>query len=218
MTAIASPRSLLLLLLAGSGILSCLANPLAIYPQRRYIEMVAEDVQILVEPEKSAVNGEYTFRMEADHRPEDVDNHVLVFVPVLAPARAPKDNPNYDPTPMVECGGKQYAVVRRPPGDSDALPKGWLIENFEATIPFPLPETFTVRIRYAQLNLPKQIACYLPQRPPAEAGKAKITFHASEGYALRSPGFFAVSSRGVSSLGFTPEDDKLLRAQLVKQQ
>lgn len=216
MTAIASRRLLGLLLLAGLGVTPCLANPLAIYPERRYIAMIAEDVQIVVRPEKSAVTGEYTFRMEADHNLEDVDNHVLVFVPVLAPARTPKDNAGYDPTPVVECGGKQYSVVRRPPSDSDALPKGWLIENFEAMIPFPLPETFTVRIQYAQLNLPKQIACYLPQRPPAVAGKAKITFHASEGYALRSPGLFAGSSRGVSSLGFTPEHDKLLRAQLVK--
>lgn len=183
---------------------------------RRYVEMTAEDVQIEVGPETSTVTGEYTFRMEEDSDPEDVDNHVLVFIPVLAPARAPKDNPSYDPTPVVECGGKQYPVVRRPQSDSDALPKGWLIENFEAAITFPLPQTFTVRIQYTQLNLPKQIACYLPRRPPSATDKAKITFHASEGHALRPPGLFAGSSRGVSSLGFTPEDGKLLRAQLVK--
>lgn len=216
MTAIASRRLLGLLLLAASGIPPCLANPLGIDPDRRYIDMIAEDVQIVVQPEKSAVTGEYTFRMQEDRDHFEVDNHVLVYIPVLAPARAPKDNPSYDPTPVVECGGKQYPVVRWSPSDSDALPKGWLIENFGTTIPFPLPETFTVRIRYTQLNLPKQIACYLPQRPPSATEKAKITFHASEGYALRPPGFFAGSSRGVSSLGFTPEDGKLLRAQLVK--
>lgn len=217
MTAIASRRFLLLLVLAGSGVSLCEANPLMMKDTtRRYVDMIAEDVQIEVEPETSTVSGEYTFRMEADSDPEDVDNHVLVFVPVLAPARAPKDNPGYDPALVVECGGKQYPVVHRPPSSSEALPKGWVVVNFEAVIPFPLPETFTIRIRYTQLNLPKQIACYLPQRPPAVAGKAKVTFNASEGYALRPPGFFAGSSRGVRSLGFTPEDDKLLRAQLVK--
>ena len=87
------------------GALPLFANPIAIDSSRRPISMISENVIIDVSSGSSQVHGTYTFRQEQDDWPEEADNHVIVFVPILLPVKPGEDR---NDSPEVVVGNKRF--------------------------------------------------------------------------------------------------------------
>lgn len=200
------------------------ANPIAIDPGRRLIAMTAENVTITMQPGTSLVQGLYTFELQKDHWPEDADSHVIIFIPVLLPADAGRQKNH---APGLKLGNRSFLGSIRndlapqgAPMSIEGLPKGWLLCNYEVTIPLHLlKQAFTVEVSYSQPHFPGNICGYVPVNPPRSPGASRVRFVAGTGVALKRQGWRwrLPWSSSAACLDIVPEDRRLICVRCIPQ-
>jgi hypothetical protein len=203
------------------GALPLFANPIAIDSSRRPISMISENVIIDVSSGSSRVHGTYTFRQEQDDWPEEADNHVIVFVPILLPDKPDEDR--NDP-PEVVVGNKRFRgqirndiALNDTPRSDVKLPKGWRMAIYESSIPLKLlKQTFSVEVFYTQSHFDGDISGYVPINPPKSKEAAIITFRATSGFILKKTQMKLFGQPAKPAIKFTPEDRQLISVKCKK--
>ena len=207
-------RTLILLaLIHGLTWTACFGNPLAIDPNHRPCEMLAEQVVIHVGDHSSVVKGRYRFRQKEDHRFVEKAKHVTVYVPVLLPHSTNAEAES----PTLQVGARQVSVYIRndiATGDepkSVELPKGWRMHSHEYNIPLAcIGREFEISVEYIQPHSSKRRVGYVPILPPTDTKTARITFIGIEGRKLKKPSLLSIFHKGNDSISFVPKDRELI--------
>jgi hypothetical protein len=198
------------------------ANPIAIDSTRRSISLIAETVEIAVQPTHSIVSGTYSFRQGKDEYafPGEKADHITIEIPVMIRGKPSFDSLKSATAATVSIGKRVF----RPTGSSSAsalrgLPRGYTMCLVEFEVPLrAVAREFTAVIRYTQPHLPGGIAPYYPVRPPESiAAKSLVRYTAA------APASLALLSKRVkvvetspTRIAVQPEDGKLILVRVNK--
>lgn len=209
----------LVLLEIGAADFAC-GNP-QIFVCGEPIALIAENVDMAVQKNQSAVSGAYTFRQVHDGYacPQFAGEPMVIRMPVIVSGQQSFGSLKSSTAISLTIGRRTFYPSSASSDSLYDLPPGWKLCSFKFEIPMEaIGDVFTFAVRYFQAHLPGNIAPYYPIHPPERWAPKSIVR-----YSVAEPASLTLVSRGETvfekkrtRISVQPQHHKLILVRLNK--